>query len=190
MSTSIFYDPPIQCRRLFAGQVKVVDGIQFWNKITKIVYSRIHSEDNNLNFEVNDSTKEVNFYTNQITFHDHGGTQLGYLDSSGVIRGLTVDGHATDLDIETLETAVNLKANTTDVNTAMALKADKTAVDTAFALKADRRDLDDCRRDFNDLRRKVVRLCERCSVDISSRNKTHLLCRKCWGILHNDESEY
>ena len=88
------------------------------------------------------------------------------------------------------QTAVNLKANTTDVNTAMALKADKTAVDTAFALKADRRDLDDCRRDFNDLRRKVVRLCERCSVDISSRNKTHLLCRKCWGILHNDESEY
>jgi hypothetical protein len=117
--------------------VKVVDGIQFWNKITKIVYSRIHSEDNNLNFEVNDSTKEVNFYTNQITFHDHGGTQLGYLDSSGVIRGLTVDGHATDLDIETLETAVNLKANTTDVNTALALKADQTVVNTALALKAD-----------------------------------------------------
>ena len=88
------------------------------------------------------------------------------------------------------QTAVNLKANTTDVNTAMALKADKTAVDTAFALKADRRDLDDCRRDFNDLRRKVVRLCERCSVDISSRNKTHLHCRQCWGILYNDESEY
>jgi hypothetical protein len=88
------------------------------------------------------------------------------------------------------QTAVNLKANTTDVNTAMALKADKTAVDTAFALKADRRDLDDCRRDFNDLRRKVGRLCERCSVDISSRNKTHLHCRKCWGILYNDESEY
>ena len=81
----------------------MVDDIKFWNKITKVVYSRIHSEDNNLNIEVKDSTKEVNFYTNQITFHDHGGTQLGYIDSSGVIRGLTVDGHATDLDITILE---------------------------------------------------------------------------------------
>ena len=65
-----------------------------------------------------------------------------------------------------------------------------TAEDTGRKVDNLRRDLDDCRRDFNDLRRKVVRLCERCSVDISSRNKTHLHCRKCWGILYNDESEY
>ena len=90
-----------------------MDDIKFWNKITKVVYSRIHSEDNNLNIEVKDSTKEVNFYTNQITFHDHGGTQLGYIDSSGVIRGLTVDGHATDLDITTLET--DLSSNTSRI---------------------------------------------------------------------------
>ena len=134
MSTSIFYDPPIQCRRLFVGQVKVVDDIQFWNKITKVVYSRIHSEDNNLNIEVKDSTKELNIYTNQITFHNHGGTQLGYIDNSGVIRGLTVDGHATDLDIDALETAVNLKANTTDVNTSLALKANTTDVNTSLAV--------------------------------------------------------
>jgi hypothetical protein len=108
MSTSIYYDPPIQARRVFVGQVKVVDDIQFWNKNTKVVYSRIHSEDNNLNIEVNDSTKEVNFYTNQITFHDHGGDQLGYIDSSGVIRGLTIDGHTNDGDFDALEDRVDV----------------------------------------------------------------------------------
>ena len=96
MSTSIFFDPPILARRVYAGEVRVVDDIKFWNKITKVVYSRIHSEDNNLNFEVKDATKEINFYTNQITFHDGDVDQLGYIDRTGAIHGLTIGGHATE----------------------------------------------------------------------------------------------
>ena len=106
MSTSIFYDPPIQARRVYAGEVRVVDDIKFWNKMTKVVYSRIHSDDNNLNFEVKDATKEINFYTNQITFHDGDGDQLGYIDSTGTIHGLSIDGHATDGDFGDLEDTV------------------------------------------------------------------------------------
>ena len=108
MSTSIFFDPPILARRVYAGEVRVVDDIKFWNKITKVVYSRIHSEDNNLNFEVKDATKEINFYTNQITFHDGDGDQLGYIDSTGTIHGLTIDGHATDGDFGDLEDRVDV----------------------------------------------------------------------------------
>jgi len=83
MSTSIFYDPPLLSRRVYAGEVRVVNDIKFWDKITKVVYSRIHSDDNNLNFEVKDSTKEITFRNNQITFHDGDGDQLGYIDSRG-----------------------------------------------------------------------------------------------------------
>ena len=108
MSTSIFFDPPILARRVYAGEVRVVDDIKFWNKITKVVYSRIHSDDNNLNFQVEDATKEINFYTNQITFHDGDGDQLGYIDATGTIHGLTIDGHATEGDFGDLEDRVEV----------------------------------------------------------------------------------
>ena len=71
------------------------------------MYSRIHSDDNNLNFEVLDLTKEITFQSNKITFHDHDGDQLGYINSSGVIHGLTIDGHATDGDFGALEDRVD-----------------------------------------------------------------------------------
>jgi predicted nucleic acid-binding Zn-ribbon protein len=103
MSASIFYDPPVVARRVYAGEVRVINDIKFWDKTTKVVHSRIHGEDNNLNIEVKDTDKELNFFTNQITFHDAGGTQLGYIDSEGTIHGLSVDGHATNVDITDLE---------------------------------------------------------------------------------------
>ena len=102
MSASIFYDPPVVARRVYAGEVRVINDIKFWDKTTKVVHSRIHSDDDNLNFEVEDGG-ELNFFTNQITFHDAGGTQLGYIDSEGTIHGLSVDGHATNVDITDLE---------------------------------------------------------------------------------------
>ena len=102
-AASIFYDPPVVARRVYAGEVRVIDDIKFWDKTTKVVHSRIYSDDNNLNVEVKDTDKELNFFTNQITFHDAGGTQLGYIDSEGTIHGLSVDGHATNVDITDLE---------------------------------------------------------------------------------------
>ena len=63
MSTSIFYDPPVNAKRVFAGEVRVVDDVKFWDKVTKVVSSRIHSDNDNLNIEVKDSNKELNFYT-------------------------------------------------------------------------------------------------------------------------------
>ena len=110
MSTSIFYDPPIRAKRVYAGEVRVVDDIKFWDKATKVVNSRIHGDDGNLNIVVENSNKEVNFFTDQITFHDHDGTQLGYIDSSGVIHGLSVDGHATNVDISDLEDDIDSNA--------------------------------------------------------------------------------
>ena len=102
-AASIFYDPPVVARRVYAGEVRVIDDIKFWNKTTKVVHSRIYSDDNNLNVEVKDTDKELNFFTNQITFHDADGTQLGYIDSEGTIHGLSVDGHATNVDVTDLE---------------------------------------------------------------------------------------
>jgi len=155
MNTSLFHSPPLLARKVYAGEVRVVDDIKFWNKITKVVYSRIHSDDNNLNFEVLDSTREISFQTDQITFKDHGGTQLGYIDSSGVINGLSINGHTNNGDFSALEdrvddldtdltdvnTTLALKANTTDVNTTLALKANTTDVNTALALKANTTDV-------------------------------------------------
>ena len=119
MSTSIFYDPPIRAKRVYAGEVRVVDDIKFWDKATKVVNSRIHGDDGNLNIVVENSNKEVNFFTDQITFHDHDGTQLGYIDSSGTIHGLSVDGHATEVDISGLEDDISsnaLRVNTLEGN--------------------------------------------------------------------------
>jgi len=121
MSTSIFYDPPVLARRVYAGEVRVVNDIKFWDKITKVVYSRIHSDDNNLNFEVVDPTKEITFQTNQISFKDVDGDELGYIDATGVIHGLTIDGHTNDGDFDTLEDRVDdLESNVSILHTNVA----------------------------------------------------------------------
>jgi|DEB0MinimDraft_6_1074348.scaffolds.fasta_scaffold19128_3 hypothetical protein len=110
-SSSLFTDPPVTSTKVYAGEVRVTDDLIFWNKITQVIKAQIHADDGNLHFDVaNDEKlqiksdgeflmdgyiKSVNpsfsIASDEVVFRDSALNQLGYIDSQGVIHGLTLN---------------------------------------------------------------------------------------------------